>query len=80
MKLATILAVLARLLNWFLDRQQGRAAAEQESEVRNAVGRDAKIVDLERAADIDRSADDVLDRVRRADGDTAPGERGQYRD
>lgn len=80
MKLATILAVLARLLNWFLDRQQGRAAAEQESEVRNAVGRDAKIVDMERAADIDRRTDAVLDRVRRADGDTAPGDRDQYRD
>lgn len=80
MKLATILAVLSRLITWIMDRAERRREAEQEGEVRDDVARDARIKDLERAADIDRRADAVLDRLRRADGDTAPGGRGQFRD
>lgn len=81
MKLATILAVLARLLNWFLDRQQGRREAEIENEVRDDVAKDATIADLERAGQIASRVADVRldDRLRRADTAGGTSEDG-YRD
>ena len=81
MKLAAILATLARLLDWFLDRQQGRREAEIENEVRDNVAKDATIADLQRARQIDGRVADVRldDRLRRADRGGAADEDG-YRD
>lgn len=81
MKLAAILATLARLLDWFLDRQQGRREAEIENEVRDNVAKDATIADLQRARQIDGRVADVRldDRLRRADRGSAADEDG-YRD
>lgn len=82
MNLAAILAVLARLLDWLMDRKEQRHEAELENEVRDDIAKDAKIRDLERAADIDRRVDAILDGVRRGDGDTSPAGdgRGQFSD
>lgn len=78
MSITAIIAALSRLVDWLIGMADRRHEAELENEVRDDVAQDARIKDLQRASDIRDRTDDVLDRVRRADGDAT--EHGQYRD
>lgn len=80
-KIATIIAVLSRLLDAVLRVVERRREAEIENEVRDDVAKDATIADLQRARQIDGRVADVRldDRVRRADTAGGTTEDG-YRD
>ena len=79
--IGAIIAALSRLLDYILRVMERRREAEIENEVRDDIARDATIVDLQRARQIDGRVADVRldDRVRRADTAGGTTEDG-YRD